>query len=49
MVVFLFITSSGYYKKERMEMDIERIKDLYFNNGYIKVAVGEPRIQPHRR
>ena len=43
--LFSFITSSGYYKKERMDSDIERIKDLYFNNGYIKVAVGEPKIQ----
>jgi outer membrane protein insertion porin family len=40
-----FITSSGYFKKDRMELDIERIRDLYFNNGYIQVAVGEPRIQ----
>jgi outer membrane protein insertion porin family len=42
---FSFITSSGYYKKERMESDIEKIRDLYFNNGFIKVAVGEPKIQ----
>jgi len=43
--LFSFITSSGYYKKERMESDSEKIKDLYFNNGFIKVAVGEPNIQ----
>jgi outer membrane protein insertion porin family len=43
--IFSFITSSGYFKKERMDTDIERIKDLYFNNGYIRVAVGEPKIQ----
>jgi len=43
--LFSFISSSGYYKKERMDQDIEKIKDLYFNNGFIKVAVGEPRIQ----
>src|SRR4030042_794407 len=42
---FSFITSAGYYKKERMESDIEKIRDLYFNNGFIKVAVGEPKIQ----
>jgi outer membrane protein insertion porin family len=41
---FSFITSSGYYKKDQMDVDIEKIKDLYFNNGYIKVAVGEPQI-----
>lgn len=43
--LFSFISSSGYYKKDRMESDIEKIRDLYFNNGYIKVVVGEPRIQ----
>jgi len=43
--LFSFILSSGYYKKERMDIDIEKIRDLYFNNGYIKVAVGEPKIR----
>lgn len=43
--LFSFVTSSGYFKKEGMEADIERIRDLYFNNGFIKVAVGEPKIQ----
>jgi len=49
--LFSFITSSGYYKKERMDLDIEKIRDLYFNNGYIKVAVGEPKITltPNKR
>jgi outer membrane protein insertion porin family len=42
--IFSFITSSGYYKKDQMELDLEKIRDLYFNNGYIKVAVGEPKI-----
>ena len=43
--IFSFITSSGYYKKDRMDQDVEKIRDLYFNNGYIKVAVGEPKIK----
>ena len=43
--LFSFITSSGYFQKERMEMDVERIRDLYFNNGYIKVVIGEPAIR----
>ena len=42
---FSFITSSGYYKKERMDSDLEKIKDLYFNNGFIKATIGEPKIQ----
>jgi outer membrane protein insertion porin family len=43
--LFSFITSSGYYQKARMDVDIERIRDLYFNNGYIKVVVGDPNIR----
>jgi outer membrane protein insertion porin family len=43
--IFSFITSSGYFKKERMDLDIEKVKDLYYNNGFIKVTVGEPGIQ----
>lgn len=43
--LFSFITSSGYYQKARIDSDIEKIKDLYFNNGFIKVVVGEPTIQ----
>ncbi|MBM4129331.1 MAG: outer membrane protein assembly factor BamA, partial [Nitrospira sp.] len=42
---FSFITSTGYYKKATMDADVERIKNLYFNNGYVKAAVGEPKIQ----
>lgn len=42
---FSFITSSGYYKKDQMNADIEKIKDLYFNEGYIKALLGEPEIQ----
>lgn len=43
--ILSFITSSGYFRKEQMEADIERIRDLYFNNGFIKAVVGEPKIQ----
>jgi len=43
--IFSFITSSGYFQKEQMEADIERIRDLYYNNGYINVVIGEPKIQ----
>jgi len=43
--IFSFITSSGYYKKDRMEADVEKIRDLYFNNGYIKAVVSDPKVQ----
>lgn len=43
--IFSWISSgSGYYKKDRMESDVEKIKNLYFNEGYLKVIVGEPQI-----
>lgn len=42
--LFSFVTSSGYYKKEQMENDILKIKDLYFDNGFIKVVIDEPEI-----
>ncbi len=42
--LFSFITSSGYYKKDQMATDIEKIKDVYFDNGYIKAIVAEPEI-----
>ncbi|MFO0751898.1 MAG: outer membrane protein assembly factor BamA [Thermodesulfovibrionales bacterium] len=40
-----FVLGTGYYKKEEMRADLEHIKDLYFNNGYIKVLVGEPFLE----
>lgn len=43
--ILSFITSSGYYRKDMMDVDIEKIRDLYFNRGFIKVAVGEPEIK----
>ena len=42
--LFSFITSSGYYKKEQMEKDVEKIKNLYFEEGYIKAVVAEPEV-----
>lgn len=43
--MFSFILGGGYYKKDVMRGDVERIKDVYFNKGYIKVTVAEPIIQ----
>lgn len=42
--LFSFITSTGYYKKEQMEKDIDTIRNLYFNEGFIKVVIAEPEI-----
>ncbi|MEJ5226495.1 outer membrane protein assembly factor BamA [Thermodesulfovibrio sp.] len=42
---YSFITGSGFYKKIEMLQDIEKIKDLYYDNGYLKVSVGEPKFE----
>lgn len=42
---YSFITGSGFYKKHEMLQDLEKIKDLYHDNGYLKVSVGEPTIE----
>jgi len=42
--IFSFITGSGIYRKEEITRDLQRIRDLYHNNGYIYVAVSEPEI-----
>ncbi len=42
--LFSFLTKSGYYRKDQIKDDIERIRDLYLNNGYINVTVSDPEI-----
>jgi outer membrane protein insertion porin family len=39
-----FIFGTGIYMKEQIKEDIERIKQLYHNNGYLHVSVSEPEI-----
>lgn len=40
-----WITGAGTYKEEVLKNDVNRISDLYYNNGYINVKVGEPRVR----
>lgn len=42
--LFSFITSTGYLKRDLLERDIDKIKNLYFDNGYLKVIIAEPEI-----
>ncbi|MRR05388.1 MAG: outer membrane protein assembly factor BamA [Deltaproteobacteria bacterium] len=39
-----WITGAGTYKEAVLKNDLGRIADLYFNNGYINVKVGEPQV-----
>ncbi|MDA8326075.1 MAG: outer membrane protein assembly factor BamA [Nitrospiraceae bacterium] len=40
---FSFLFKSGYYKKDDLLADSERIKDLYFDHGYIQAVVQDPK------
>ncbi len=39
-----WLDGSGVYKKEEALTDVERVRELYLDNGYIEVQVSEPRI-----
>jgi len=39
-----FITSAGIFKEESFQKDLDRITAFYYNEGYIKVKVGNPTI-----
>jgi len=41
---FSFLTGKGYYEKEKLQKDLESIKNLYYNHGYLNVKVYEPKI-----
>ncbi|MBF0557418.1 MAG: hypothetical protein HQL08_01415, partial [Nitrospirae bacterium] len=37
-----FVLGTGYYKRDEMKADIDRIRDLYYNNGYLQFSIAEP-------
>jgi len=43
---FSFLGRSGALRTEELREDLETIKNLYYNKGYIQVQVGEPVIEP---
>lgn len=42
--LFSWVTGRGNYDEQLLEQDMERIADLYFNKGYIRVKVRKPVI-----
>lgn len=42
--MFSWITGRGNYNELLLNQDLERISDLYFNEGYVRVKVREPVI-----
>ncbi|MDI6854166.1 MAG: outer membrane protein assembly factor BamA [Deltaproteobacteria bacterium] len=39
-----FITGSGRLNREILERDVEKVAAFYFNHGYVRAKVGEPRV-----
>jgi outer membrane protein insertion porin family len=39
------ITGAGTLNRDTLERDLEKISAFYYNHGYIKAKVGEPRIE----
>jgi len=40
-----WLTSSGYYKKELLNEDVDKLKDFYLNNAYLQIQVGNPEVK----
>jgi len=40
-----WLTSSGYYKKDALNEDMDKLKDYYLNNGYLQIQVGNPSVK----
>ena len=44
-----WLTGSGRLKREDLMIDRDRIRNEYYNNGYIRVEVGEPEVKIHKK
>jgi outer membrane protein insertion porin family len=45
--IFSFLGDSGTLRSEALQEDVEAIRNLYYNKGYIQVQVGDPVIEEH--
>jgi len=43
--IFSWITGSGVYNREVANVDVDRIRALYHNEGYIEAKVGGPEVE----
>jgi outer membrane protein insertion porin family len=43
--MFSWITRKDDFEKEKFDKDMERVSDLYLDNGYINARIDEPRIE----
>lgn len=42
--LFSWFDDSGVYKKEELDNDVERIRQVYFDEGYLDVKLGKPTV-----
>ena len=42
--LFSFLSKGGYYKKNGLQADEEKIADVYFNQGYLQASVSDPQV-----
>jgi len=40
-----FLNSSGNYREEMLERDLAAIQALYYDNGFVNVRVGKPKVE----
>ena len=40
-----WLTGAGTYKEEVLKNDVNLLTELYMNNGYVNVKVGEPKVE----
>ncbi len=43
-----FLTRSGKYDEEALQMDVDRLTYFYLNNGFLKVKIGKPQVSLSR-
>ena len=42
--MFSWLTGAGTYKEEVLKNDVALLTELYMNNGYVNVKIGEPKV-----
>jgi outer membrane protein insertion porin family len=43
--MFSWLTGAGTYKEDQLKNDMALVTELYMNNGYVNVKVGEPKVE----
>ncbi|HBA87566.1 MAG TPA: outer membrane protein assembly factor BamA [Geobacter sp.] len=43
--MFSWLTGAGTYKEEVLKNDMMLLTELYMNNGYVNVKIGEPKVE----